>query len=160
MSMGLKEIPIGSPEIKSINLAYNHLDCLPASVFSNNLYKALRQIELSNNKISNISEYAFVHLAHLRYVDLSYNNITALDSFTFKANPNLRKLDLSFNKIHIQHDRFFCNRQIWKFWFYLIIIWARYSNLLSWDCPIWNIFIWTTIHSKELPTEVLCLIEN
>lgn len=107
MSMGLKEIPVGSPRIKTINLAYNNLDCLPAFVFSNKLYRALTKIELSNNYINNISEFAFVHLTHLTYVDLSNNNISSLDSFTFKSNTNLRKLDLSFNKIHFEHGHLF-----------------------------------------------------
>lgn len=99
MGKGLESIPPGSNETSILNVAYNHLQVLPAYVFHNNSYKNLKKILVHENNINQVSLYAFRGMKALRYVDMSNNNITILDPYTFKSNGRLQKLVLVQNSI-------------------------------------------------------------
>lgn len=99
MGRGLQQIPPGNTQVKTLNLAYNHLERLPGYLFYENSYKALQRIEMSHNRITNVSEYAFHELKQLKFVDLSYNRLKTVVDRTFTANTRLERLDLSGNRI-------------------------------------------------------------
>ncbi|XP_044259176.1 leucine-rich repeat-containing protein 15-like isoform X2 [Tribolium madens] len=107
MGQLLQDIPQGSPEIKTLNLAYNQISALSETIFSNKTYKSLTKIELNQNRISEIHATAFRGLKQLTTVILSDNNITSLDPWTFKNNHKLERLEISRNKIHFTKQTVF-----------------------------------------------------
>lgn len=107
MGKGIQEIPSGDIQIRTLNLGYNHLENLPAFVFYNNSYKSLHRIELSHNKINNVSEFAFQELKQLKFIDLSYNNLRTIVDKTFTTNNRLERLDLSGNHIEFTENEAF-----------------------------------------------------
>ncbi|CAH2001562.1 unnamed protein product [Acanthoscelides obtectus] len=109
MGKGLREIPLGSHNLESINFGYNRIPSLGPYVFYYNGYLSLTKIELCQNKIFNVSQNAFKELSQLKMVDLSGNNLTSLEVNTFKSNTKLVKLDLSQNKIGFIPFKLFLN---------------------------------------------------
>ncbi|KAL3275480.1 hypothetical protein HHI36_020240 [Cryptolaemus montrouzieri] len=62
----LSDIPQGAASIKTVDLAYNHLFCLTANIFQNKSYKDVTNLDLHENRISNISFQAFRGLRRLK----------------------------------------------------------------------------------------------
>lgn len=107
MGKGLTEIPTGSTQIKLLNIAYNEVSKLEDYIFQNKSYRNVEKLDLHENKITNISMYAFRGLRRLKTVDLSYNKLTSLYPYIFEQNKRLETLDLSGNKIKFYKEFIF-----------------------------------------------------
>ncbi|KAH9503196.1 hypothetical protein Btru_068454 [Bulinus truncatus] len=85
----------GIPDIYIINLSYNSI----GDIDSIRDMGQLRVLDLSHNKIRNISSNAFVNLKYLRKLILSNNRLLRLDLQMFLPNSRLETLDVSHNFI-------------------------------------------------------------
>ncbi len=89
---------IQNPEaIKKINLSYNGIKEIPASIFDR--FTQLEALDLSHNKIQVFPPYVFDRLQQLKVLNFSYNVINRLNAFMFDQLSSLRILDLSYNKL-------------------------------------------------------------
>ncbi|XP_055341474.1 podocan-like [Paramacrobiotus metropolitanus] len=63
------------------------------------LLKGLKRLDLSENRLSQISNLTFIGLSSLLYLDLSSNRIAAIDPASFAYLRDLIRLDLNANKL-------------------------------------------------------------
>ncbi|KAH9283513.1 Slit -like protein 2 protein [Echinococcus granulosus] len=148
----LDSVPSDLPEnLISLNIANNQLTHLPKNAFSR--YSSLRKLNLEENKITNVSPWAFsgLHrlsslyltgnqiqsfprnafkgLSSLTILNLQKNNISCIDGEFFDGLTNLRILHLSENAIDtIEEDAFKSLKQLR----YLYLI----NNKLNCDCSL------------------------
>lgn len=77
----------------------DELHCLPN----------LREINLSNNKISFLGGEIFSKFKHLEIMDLSYNNIDHFNAFTIQKSSSLKIMNLKCNPLRIIDSRIFAH---------------------------------------------------
>ncbi|XP_070566976.1 toll-like receptor 2 [Ptychodera flava] len=97
----------GLHHLKYLNLFRSKVRTLTPNTFIG--LTNLTTLQLSYNYISDITEVkqALKHLKSLEYLDLSINKITEISSFAFEGVPQLEKLLLNDNLISvIRHDSF------------------------------------------------------
>ncbi|XP_050511874.1 toll-like receptor 3 [Diabrotica virgifera virgifera] len=100
LSSNLSEIP-NSPfvNIKNISkLVLKHLDIFKLSSDAFNEL-SLVEINLSNNRLSEINLTVFNWLANLEILDLSFNQISTIKNYSFGGVINLKTLNLSHNNL-------------------------------------------------------------
>ncbi|BBH54450.1 leucine-rich repeat domain-containing protein [Fluviispira sanaruensis] len=83
------------PLLTSLKLKENALTDIPENVFANN--HELKEVDLSQNKIQNISSLGNTNIANL---NLSDNKIESLNDSFFNSIQNIEVLNLSQNSIH------------------------------------------------------------
>ncbi len=76
----------------------NSIKFVPSNHFKNLLN--LREIWLSNNGITNISDSAFAQVPTVTIIHLQYNQLTVIREMMFSGLPNLLELGLYYNQIH------------------------------------------------------------
>ncbi|XP_068120791.1 tsukushi [Hyperolius riggenbachi] len=92
-------LPVSLPlDTTYLDLASNGFEDIKKSVLSGPGYTTLTNLNLSNNKIVNISTNAFSKLRYLESLDLSHNQLVALSDHSFFYCP-LVELDLSSNRL-------------------------------------------------------------
>ena len=98
--------------IRELHFAHNHLPNFDVNLINPHL----EYIDLSYNKIENISSNAFLYLTSLLRLNLSNNNLYKAHSFEdrflvlYKNVGHLKILDLSYNKLsYLPHDTFISN---------------------------------------------------
>ena len=100
MSCGISKLDIDTfiklKALRVLNLSNNKIDSL-SKVFSG--LEELEILDLSQNSISNINELAFNRLGKLRFLNLNENNISHLEIKTFQGLNELELLDISNNKL-------------------------------------------------------------
>ncbi|XP_035227345.1 chaoptin-like [Stegodyphus dumicola] len=87
-----------SINIKSINYSYNNISYLDGSYFDP-IRISINILDLSFNKIKNLTMSAFVEMTHLQTLTISNNEIETIDDDEFKGLKSLQILDISKNKI-------------------------------------------------------------
>ncbi|CAC5412221.1 unnamed protein product [Mytilus coruscus] len=99
-----------NPVASAIDLSWNTITALEFNAFAiydfnNQKYvpfsQNLRSLNLSNNRISNISDKALTFSRNLLLLDLTNNSLTELKSGIFDSLPRLERLILSKNRISI-----------------------------------------------------------
>lgn len=99
-----------NPVASAIDLSWNNITSLEFNAFAIYdssiqkyvpFFQNLRSLNLSNNRISNISDKALTFSRNLHLLDLSNNSLTELKSGIFDSIPLLESLKLSHNKISI-----------------------------------------------------------
>ncbi|XP_022916006.2 chondroadherin-like [Onthophagus taurus] len=90
---------INMTSLISLDLSQNKIQNLTAYVFSS--LKNLEQLNLSRNGLENIENGAFKGLSKLEYLDLENNNIHTLQYATFIRLHNLRELHMPYNKLYV-----------------------------------------------------------
>ncbi|XP_077577889.1 LOW QUALITY PROTEIN: toll-like receptor 21 [Stigmatopora nigra] len=75
------------------------IECIPGKAFIK--FKDLQRLQLSGNRLRNLSDLSFDGLNQLKFLDLAYNNISSLRPKLFANLHNLTLLNLSDN--HITH---------------------------------------------------------
>ncbi|XP_011440734.1 toll-like receptor 4 [Magallana gigas] len=99
---GLTEIPIPSKdtEVYSIDLSRNELRNV---TITNHFSRTLKQLNLSHNELSILSNNSFNWIPYLEVLDLSYNILrlsnTSLPNLVFQYLSNLKVLNLSHNDV-------------------------------------------------------------
>ncbi|OCT88925.1 hypothetical protein XELAEV_18017557mg [Xenopus laevis] len=83
------------PNLKVIDLSYNHIKDLPS--FSG--CQRLQKIDLRHNEVYEIRSTTFQQLVGLRSLDLAWNKIAVIHPSSFSSLPSLIKLDLSSNHL-------------------------------------------------------------
>eukprot|EP00117_Sycon_ciliatum_P046572 scpid11713/ scgid33336/ Leucine-rich repeats and immunoglobulin-like domains protein 3 len=76
------------------------------------LLQPFSTIDLSNNRIANLTSMDFVDLFNLTTLDLSRNSITAIEVSTFNGSthtPNVTSIDLSYNQLEALPEGAFAN---------------------------------------------------
>ena len=96
-------VPIGGFEaIQVLNLSYNSIAAVNKKSFrlrQNGRLFELAIIDLSHNKISEVSGSMFEKFASLRYLNLSHNEVKKIGFGAFGNVPTLLEIDLRYNKI-------------------------------------------------------------
>ncbi|XP_078603434.1 uncharacterized protein LOC144877395 [Branchiostoma floridae x Branchiostoma japonicum] len=107
VGMGYSRVPRNLPRtITSLKLSHNSITNLRRNGFS--LYSKLKELNLSNNKISKVHKMALT-LSYLQKLHLSNNKITYIQPGTFSCLPRLQDLYLNGNKItNIDPGTFSC----------------------------------------------------
>lgn len=85
-----------------LDLSFNAIDYIDNDAFVANkqLFDVkLEFLDLSHNKIMNISNRIFNQLTQLRHLQLSHNQIKEIAFFSFQNNKKLKIIDLSFNNL-------------------------------------------------------------
>lgn len=91
--------------LERIELAKNHVKEIPSRLFVG--APNLLEIDLSENRIDNIEDYAFDRLTQLEFLFLQSNGLRVLRRHTFSGAANLRGLQLEDNEIEaIEHGSF------------------------------------------------------
>ncbi len=80
-----------------LNISFNVLEKITSGCFT--LFKTMRTLSLSKNKIIEMSPKSFDHGDALLFIDLSHNRLTSLSGSIWSTTPNLLKLDLSGNSL-------------------------------------------------------------
>ncbi|XP_067661653.1 CD180 antigen-like [Haliotis asinina] len=88
----LKHLNTKRLNLGSMNLA--NID----TIFTSSPKLSLHYLNLSHNKLQNISATAFTNIGSLQHLDISYNNIKVLQPSFTKLN-NLKILDISHNEL-------------------------------------------------------------
>lgn len=83
--------------LECLELAKNHVKQIPSRLFVG--APNLQEIDLSENRIDVIEDYAFDRLTHLEFLFLQSNGLTVLRRHTFSGAENLRGLQLEDNEI-------------------------------------------------------------
>lgn len=106
LSVGVKALSKESfknaGHLQMLELQKNSIDKVPAGVFSH--AASLKEINLSNNQISEIEDNAFSELNDLVFIYLEKNHLTTLKRLTFAGAPNLKSLRLLDNEIESIED--------------------------------------------------------
>ncbi|VDM42207.1 unnamed protein product [Toxocara canis] len=94
----LRRVPFfeGLFRLRTLDLSNNHVSSLPDDSFRFAPY--LEDLFLTNNSISETSEYAFRGLRNLRQLHLGWNHLAQLPSFP--STPKLVELSLEQNYLH------------------------------------------------------------
>lgn len=87
--------------LTQLNLSLNQIQTIADNAFDE-CCSNLRILNLSHNKINNLTPRHFEKLKKLEIIYLASNEITSLDADTFKTLNNLKQLDLSKNSIELQ----------------------------------------------------------
>ncbi|CAG9767244.1 unnamed protein product [Ceutorhynchus assimilis] len=82
--------------IEYLTLASNEIENVEQG---NNSLENLISLDLSENKLPNITKNYFVKIRNLKYLNLSKNEINSIDFDSFKNNQVLEELDLSQNPL-------------------------------------------------------------
>lgn len=85
------------PNIRKVSLKNNRLKDIPPRCFEHN--ELLEELNLSENSIVWVSEFAFNGATSLKRLDLSKNHLIDINEFTFAFNLNLMMLNLSHNRL-------------------------------------------------------------
>lgn len=85
-------------------LSKNWLLDIPAALY---VLANLRDLDLSQNKITKIRKFVLDNLTNLRRLNLSNNKITSIEKYLFSKMKNLKRLDLSYNSIEILQANYF-----------------------------------------------------
>ncbi|KAM6221925.1 slit homolog 2 protein isoform 2-T2 [Rhynchocyon petersi] len=94
---GLNVLPKGIPrDVTELYLDGNHFTLVPTELAN---YKQLTLIDLSNNRISTLSNQSFSNMAQLLTLILSYNRLRCIPPRTFDGLKSLRLLSLHGNDI-------------------------------------------------------------
>jgi len=96
----IMDLSLVGKTIDGMGFAYTQLDCVGKNVGSIEVlsdYEYLRQIDLSQNCIDNVS--AIAGLSHVLRLNLSANKIPTIDSWLSGGQAHLMHLDLSGNKL-------------------------------------------------------------
>lgn len=87
----------GLPQLKILNLAYNHLSLIPYQFFQN--LTALRQLDLSGNHLVTFLDNFFINNKALVVLNLQNNSLVKVLKDSFNGLHQLVELDLSRNQI-------------------------------------------------------------
>ena len=96
---GLTRVPWNLPDpsgLKQLDLRGNNIKELIAEIIS---YNNLEYLDLSDNELLTIDEYALHSLPRLKYLYLKNNNLGLISNKTFQRLSSLIHLDLSNNKL-------------------------------------------------------------
>lgn len=85
--------------LKSLKITSSRFEQMYQESLSWNL-KTLEKIELTNNKLKNLSESFFILMPNLKIINLSGNYLTNLEEGLFRNQKMLKSLDLSKNKLN------------------------------------------------------------
>lgn len=88
--------------LERIELARNHVKRIPSRLFIG--APNLQEIDLSENRIDTIDDYAFDRLAKLEFLFLQNNGLTVVRQHSFSGAENLRGLQLEDNEIETIED--------------------------------------------------------
>lgn len=83
--------------LRILDLRKTGLHKLPSKMLSS--LKAIEELYLGNNMITELNEHSFVNLPNMTSIDLSHNRITAIKSQTFINVMSIRELNLSYNRL-------------------------------------------------------------
>ncbi|XP_027757867.1 slit homolog 2 protein [Empidonax traillii] len=96
---GLKALPKGIPkDVTELYLDGNQFTLVPKELSN---YKHLTLIDLSNNRISTLSNQSFSNMTQLLTLILSYNRLRCIPARTFDGLKSLRLLSLHGNDISV-----------------------------------------------------------
>uniref|UniRef100_A0A8C3PG70 Slit guidance ligand 2 n=1 Tax=Chrysemys picta bellii TaxID=8478 RepID=A0A8C3PG70_CHRPI len=96
---GLKVLPKGIPkDVTELYLDGNQFTLVPKELSN---YKHLTLIDLSNNRISTLSNQSFSNMTQLLTLILSYNRLRCIPARTFDGLKSLRLLSLHGNDISV-----------------------------------------------------------
>ncbi|KAJ6659407.1 hypothetical protein lerEdw1_019139, partial [Lerista edwardsae] len=99
---GLKTLPKGIPkDVTELYLDGNQFTLVPKELSN---YKHLTLIDLSNNRISTLSNQSFSNMTQLLTLILSYNRLRCIPARTFDGLKSLRLLSLHGNDISVVPD--------------------------------------------------------
>lgn len=94
-------------ELQYLNLEANKLRRIPVNLLHKNVHKNLRDVRLSYNRLSNVSQGQFANLEKLQTILLTGNSIQDIEAQAFRSLPNLVSLILSHNSLRtIQRHAF------------------------------------------------------
>nr|XP_033797142.1 slit homolog 1 protein isoform X1 [Geotrypetes seraphini] len=93
----LVSLPKGIPKnVTELYLDGNHFTLVPGQLST---FKYLQLVDLSNNKISSLSNSSFMNMSQLTTLILSYNSLRCIPSLAFEGLRSLRLLSLHGNDI-------------------------------------------------------------
>ncbi|RWS12680.1 chaoptin-like protein [Dinothrombium tinctorium] len=95
--------------LEVIDLKANLIERIDKGVFTN---ASFITINLSQNKIKEISHGAFVNLPQLMKLDLSKNEITSIKTGAFERLPSLKMLNLNGNRLTSFKGDFFASKTV------------------------------------------------
>ncbi len=84
--------------IKQLNLRDNKISELPSICF--HCLSKLRELNLRNNEISQVHQFSFANCSDIFFLDLSHNFITDLDKFSLCGLDSLKILSVFGNGMH------------------------------------------------------------
>ena len=87
------------PKLQFLDLSSNRLSSFADSPFVDAGLESLRELNLSTNRLDDLSQQPFAGLDQLRSLDLSANNITNIANNSFRGLSLLQTLRLDFNRI-------------------------------------------------------------
>jgi hypothetical protein len=102
------EILTEFPNINGIMIYYSNIPTLKEGFFTK-YFKDIQYLNLWNNKISKIEEFALIYFTELKWIRLFSNQIESLKTNIFKNNHKLEFIDLNSNKIKIINPKLFAN---------------------------------------------------
>lgn len=147
----LDKLPENGFQVRENNFEIHSFSCKNCNLQSlaKDTFKTMTSmliLNLSHNKITDISTGVFQSLTNIRDIDLSYNEISTIDDDTFKYNFNVNKVILSHNTLKALHPTAFQNNQ----------------NLDSLDISSCGLFkLWTSLtETVKLPTIIALNISN
>ncbi|CAL1276409.1 unnamed protein product [Larinioides sclopetarius] len=88
-----------SSNIKHLNFSYNNISYLDTN-YLDPIRLSLTVLDLSHNKLVNLTTQAFTNLAHLQTLILSNNEIEIIEEEEFKGLRSIQILDLSKNNLN------------------------------------------------------------
>jgi Leucine-rich repeat (LRR) protein len=100
----LAEGLLEATQLEILLLTDNRLTEIPVRAL-NPVQSSLRQLDLSGNLISLVSESQLGQIQQLAVLDLSRNNIQSLDSRALCCSPALVQLSLAHNPLQVERER-------------------------------------------------------
>lgn len=95
-----------SSNIKNINFSHNNISYIESNYFDP-VRLSVTNLDLSNNRISNLTSYAFANMAHLQTLNLSFNKIQNIDETDLKGLKSMQILDISNNEVSQVEEQVF-----------------------------------------------------
>ncbi|XP_063361784.1 chondroadherin-like protein [Cydia amplana] len=84
-------------KLRELRLAYNHISIINGEFLTT--LSELQSMDLSYNRMVNVSERTFAHLNNLVFVGLAGNDIECIAAGAFRALPRLQALELQYNHL-------------------------------------------------------------
>lgn len=96
-------------QLANINLEFNNIEAISVELFKASVHTKLKEIRLSNNRLTEIRQNTFQSLASLEVVSMSSNRIGRLETESFNDLRNATHINLSYNLIRRIAPRSFVN---------------------------------------------------
>ncbi|CAH0719725.1 unnamed protein product, partial [Brenthis ino] len=118
-----------SYKIKELRLSYNYVSRIDADFLEK--LTELQSIDLSNNRMHNISERSFCNLWNLAYLNLAGNVVELIGEEAFVNLPKIEILDLQENNLVEFSTRYFSNMSNNEVNFAVNISYNKISSLIG-----------------------------